>query len=1648
MKHLFPLLCVILFGSLSVSAQTTYGCNDSDACNYDEAAILSNGGDFDVEVGCTYTGNFCAASPVLKKLNEDCECVPYVLGCMESEACNFDVDATFPGPCNFEHTTDNNCWKCSDEIPADGVPSAQSAWGSGQSILVSNDMNNNGICDEEDIIGCNLSTSAGGFTHFNFDGDATSLNLFGAESPCKFKDPNDATQTFSFPGLLDSAGVPFRLQDPSSVARDINDFDGDGNTNEFGSPNTNPWRIADIDKVALEFNANGLPTNGLGIHPLYVLIQGDSDENGTSDFAEIEGCMNKASCNYNPDATRQPSDHWDSTNLEFVSECVAPGLCGCLINGSIVQLPSDLDDDYYTNQDTDVNGTAVGIPSGDCNCEGHTEDAVGACLAESDPSRCENDSNPANNICDTDDVEGCMNEDACNYSLDNTWQNGTDEERCNFPSDDCGCLGILTWEKPVLADYNGASLPSDYTISADSICDCRGAVSDAIGDCRIVHPLIQNGNTPQDPKFCFADTNNNGVCDAAELAGCTDPTACNYFEGATLHIEGSCYEFNECNECVADASSTDYPNGACNCLGDVSDECGVCGGSGPVRWYLDSDGDGYGDAANASVDESCEMPNDGSTYVRNAGDCDDSNPTIGLPSLCGQCGDPDPYFLQDVWCGCEPWPSFESDGFCDCVEEASSAYGVEKIAPMPGRNCDEECIYGNDPSGNGLCIIPSVKEVTLQPEVYTRQTSGSNMITNQDVFAMERWMANIDSLHSRMSKNLDDGSYDGYSDTLTIEKAIINNGTLTSMGEAEIGGGYLIIPDPRTAPIHGEQETTYHKFNPATGKYDKPTEKQRYEKDGVTPRLDESGNPMYKRLETVASTYTDSIIINTNLYLAGRFRVKGSTFSDGGINTSSLNVSGDLDVGGNLLVEKQTELWEQVTIQDDLRIKHDLGQVAKFTMGGPFAGQGDAADKIGIEFDSEGAMTGGYLNLTSSHAQGYSLNTVGDATIGGSLVAGAGLKVNMTVDAATPELEVNAVSTTVNNKLFANKGLEVSKATKLLGSLDVNGQSTFRNDADFRGELSVAKKFSANRGAAFGGEVSFGGKVKMNSSLHVGPTTTNENYVETNPDGTTKTHWGKHTLYVSNNSAITNGILINLDPVADKTNDANYVTFVDGNVVAGRIEGESVEELQNNGGYMADYRGAILATSVASAELARATYKIKKEISDAAHAVARGIASLLPSLGFPSSDVGEGASNAVEAVNEGADVIEAQIDFAFAVANSTSDAIGFGLWRADVLANAAPGVTYASGAGDYAEWIEKQDKRLDFLPGEVVGVTGGLISYDTYNSDHNMVVSTKPMLLGNEIQGDMTDYEKIAFMGQVPIRIQGQVNQGDYILPSNENNGYARAVSRDEIGFDDIPDIVGVAWESGSSDIFNVVNCSVGLDRQGSSRLVDIVQAELLDIRQSISNEISLAVVENGFVNERRMQRMKNRKRKRGSKLPIAIQKPISQSSQKDIATQSVSDAPVMKNAEDQLLLQNSLELQAIADVRIKELSYEIDRLKKNNVVVGSKEIAGLTAAAFNSWEELRPGVIDDIKNDRPIALNPQYAGLSTIMNQMVEEIEVVFFEHHFSNEKLEEEFYEAFQKFSRGGNNELLKAYPRGSKAMQDLIDKMRAQVFEAAGI
>jgi len=140
------------------------------------------------------------------------------------------------------------------------------------------------------------------------------------------------------------------------------------------------------------------------------------------------------------------------------------------------------------------------------------------------------------------------------------------------------------------------------------------------------------------------------------------------------------------------------------------------------------------------------------------------------------------------------------------------------------------------------------------------------------------------------------------------------------------------------------------------------------------------------------------------------------------------------------------------------------------------------------------------------------------------------------------------------------------------------------------------------------------------------------------------------------------------------------------------------------------------------------------------------------------------------------------------------------------------GVTYGSKGADYAEYLPKLHATEQFLGGEIVGIHGGRISKVTAGADQILAISTKPLVLGNQPEeSEENMFEKVGFLGQVPVFVQGPVALGDYIIPSGKNDGIGIAIGKDELTAELLPLIFGKAWSDSPLETTVVINTSIGL---------------------------------------------------------------------------------------------------------------------------------------------------------------------------------------------------------------------------------------------
>lgn len=263
------------------------------------------------------------------------------------------------------------------------------------------------------------------------------------------------------------------------------------------------------------------------------------------------------------------------------------------------------------------------------------------------------------------------------------------------------------------------------------------------------------------------------------------------------------------------------------------------------------------------------------------------------------------------------------------------------------------------------------------------------------------------------------------------------------------------------------------------------------------------------------------------------------------------------------------------------------------------------------------------------------------------------------------------------------------------------------------------------------------------------------------------------------------GIFIKV--TGSRDNDNNFVTFADDEGIWGRIEGQTLDELYASSEYKTQVALFTLQTVSLAAQVVAFT-------AEAAGLAASGV----------------GAAAAVGAI---ANAVALGVEAA-------SLATEWITWENDLRENI--GVTYESGAGDYAEWLERKKGERDMRFGEIVGVKGGQISLTTTDVDHFMVISTRPIVLGNAPQlNKQENFEKVAFMGQVPVKVVGAVAIGDYIIPSGNNDGLGIAIHPNEMKLGDYSRIVGVAWEAAKDAPLNYVNVAIGINTNDLTRKVD-----------------------------------------------------------------------------------------------------------------------------------------------------------------------------------------------------------------------------------
>jgi hypothetical protein len=354
--------------------------------------------------------------------------------------------------------------------------------------------------------------------------------------------------------------------------------------------------------------------------------------------------------------------------------------------------------------------------------------------------------------------------------------------------------------------------------------------------------------------------------------------------------------------------------------------------------------------------------------------------------------------------------------------------------------------------------------------------------------------------------------------------------------------------------------------------------------------------------------------------------------------------------------------------------------------------------------------------------------------------------------------------------------LEVKATTNLLGSLDVNNSSP----THLSGNLLVDSTTLLRKTLTVNSTSSFNGQVTINANV--------------NGDQTQTT---SYPLVVKGS---TQGISIKVD--GSKSSANNFLLFSDEGGVQGRIEGESDEDVYTDPKYIFQnlaYGGQVIGSTI----------KLFGACTSSTVCVGLGACVTTPT---PSLIITAAAKLVID----------------------IAQVVSYNYFR---FANA--GVVYKTKGADYAEWLPKSNPTETFFPGEIIGVKGGFVTKSTSDADMIMVISSRPIVLGNmPDEKNINNYVMVAFIGQVPAKVLGDVQSGDYIIASGNNDGTGFAVATDKIKAEQVPLIAGMVWPNTDQLPLGYTNIAVGMNVSNAAKLA-IKQEEKIEAQNSEINQLT-----------------------------------------------------------------------------------------------------------------------------------------------------------------------------------------------------------------
>ena len=499
------------------------GCTDATACNYDELATDDDGScEFPLDLyGSIYVDCLGAC---LSDTDGDGICdEEEVLGCQNEEACNYNALAT---------DDDGSCVLLTDDCDSCD----------GEGGITDGDTDDNDICDVDQIDGCTDQTACNYNPLANADDASCEFTSCAGcidVNACNY----DASATIDDGSCEFPAGYPNNIVDCGGNCLSDDDADGICNEEEVAGCE---------DETACNYNPAATDSDGSCTYPAedYLDCDGaclnDADEDGICDELEVAGCTDEEACN--------TGDFSDTDNtLCTYPDGYPTNIVDC--DGACI---NDTDGDGVCDED-EVGGCDDEMA---CNFSASATDNDGSCTYPIDlygldyvdcDGACLNDED-GDGVCDEEELAGCTDPNACNAG-DFT---DTNDDLCTYP--DGYPSNIVNCEGECLNDIDGDGVCDEEEVGGcddDTACNFSASATDNDGSCVYADSGYDcDGN-------CLVDTDGDGTCDPFEIEGCQDETACNYNSAAT--DAGPC-------EYPIDLFGADYVDCEGGCLNDLDDD--------------------------------------------------------------------------------------------------------------------------------------------------------------------------------------------------------------------------------------------------------------------------------------------------------------------------------------------------------------------------------------------------------------------------------------------------------------------------------------------------------------------------------------------------------------------------------------------------------------------------------------------------------------------------------------------------------------------------------------------------------------------------------------------------------------------------------------------------------------------------------------------------------------------------------------------------------------------------------------------------------------------------------------------------------------------------------------------------------------------